>query len=436
VWRIAWPIILANGAVPLLGIVDTAVVGHLGRASAIGAVALGALIFSFVYWGFGFLRMGTTGLTAQALGREDAPEIQANLYRALVVGASLGGLLVFLQWPIGAYAFWLIEGGAAVEDEALAYFHIRIWGAPAALMNFAVLGWFIGLHKSRNVLIIQVTLNLLNIALDLLFVMGFGWGVPGVAIATILSEWTALCLGVLLVLREQRTTFGTHQFFSVDWRAILDAQAMKQTISVNGDIFIRSLCLVFAFAWFTSQSARMGDVVLAANTVLMQFFNIGAHVIDAFAFAAEAMVGTAVGARDHTGLRAAVVISSQLAFAAALILSILFLIAGVPAIHGLTDLDAVRATATEFLPWAVAMPLIALACFQLDGIFIGATRTAEMRNAMIVSLAAYLALWAFAFPAFGNHGHWGAFAAFFVIRAVTLGALYPRLERTAIEGAA
>lgn len=431
VFAVAWPIILANAATPLTGIVDTAVIGRLDDAALLGAIAVGALIFNFLYWGFGFLRMGTTGLTAQAEGAGDELQVRAWIARAAILAAASGTGLLLLQWPIGWAAFNLLEASSAVEGEAGTYLSIRIWGAPAALTVYASMGWFIGLGQSRKVLILTVFQNAVNAVLDILFVAGFGWGVEGVAIGTALAEWSAGLLSVVLViltLRERNRRTGP---VALPRRELRDPHQLGRMLAVNRDIFIRTLLLITAFAWFTAQGAAAGDVVLAANHVLLQFVSFAAFFLDGFAFAAETLVGRAVGARTPVLLADAVRRSTHLAAAAAALLSLGFWLAGPAFIHELTTDNAVRTAAAIFLPYAALQPLAAVWCFQFDGIFIGATRGVEMRNAMIVSFAFYLALWKMLEGPLGNHGLWLAFLGFFLMRGATLWLYYPTVRRSA-----
>lgn len=429
VWRLAGPIILSNVTVPLLGAVDTAVVGHLEHAYYLGAVAIGALIFSFLYWGFGFLRMGTTGFTAQAHGAGDGDEVRATLARALGTAVALAAVILVLQAPVLAAAMALIEAGPEVEGHARAYFTIRIWGAPAALGNYVVLGWFLGVLNARAALLLQVVINGLNIVLDLAFVVGLGMAVEGVALATVIAEYAGLALGLAMIRRALPAVGGV-------WRRgrILDVAPLKRMLRVNGDIFVRTLCLVFAFAYFTAEGARMGDVTLAANAVLLNMVMFMAYGLDGFAHAAEALVGSAIGARDRGAFRGAVRASTHLALATAGGLSLAYALTGGLIIDALTGVAAVRAAAREVLPWLIAAPLLSVWCYQLDGIFIGAVRTGEMRNAMIVSLVLYLAAIELLRPLLGNHGLWLALMLFMVARGVTLGALYPRIERGLAAG--
>ncbi len=423
-WALAGPIILSNITVPLLGVVDTAVVGRLPDPRYIGGVAIGALIFSFVYWGFGFLRMGTTGPTAQAWGAGDPAEIRAVLARALLLAFGLGIVLLMVQGPVGALAFRLLHASAEVEAEGSAYYAVRVWGAPAALANYVLLGWFFGLQNARWPLILQLFMNGLNIVLDVWFVLGLGWGVEGVAAATLIAEYAALGLGLLLVAKRlgmlPRGAAGTR---------ILDGARFRRMLAVNRDIFIRTLLLISSFALFTDRSATLGDLPLAANAVLLHLVSISAFGLDGFAHAAEALVGGAVGRRSRADLTGAVRAVMLWGGIASLLTAAAFALAGGLLIDLMTTLPEVREMARIYLPWAIAMPVISVWCYLYDGIFLGATRTREMRNAAIVTTALYVAaLWILA-PLWGNHGLWLALIVMNALRGLALAAYYPRLAR-------
>jgi len=424
VWRLAGPIILSNISVPLLGIVDTAVMGHLDQAYYIGAVAVGAMIFSYVYWGFGFLRMGTTGLVAQAFGAGDSGEVRAILGRALLLSALLSLAILVLQWPLINGAMYFVEASEKVEDLARVYFDYRIYAAPAALANYAVLGWLLGLQRAKSALLLQVFMNGLNIGLDILFVMGWGWGVEGVALATAISEYAAAAVGMVLALRALNVMGGTWSLAQ-----LLDATQLKRLLAVNGDIFIRTLCLVTTFAYFTSQGAAMGDSLLAANAVLMNFQLFLGFALDGFAFAAEALIGAAIGGKNRQQLLDAVKATTFWAGLSAIGFTLVYWLGATAIIAAITDIEAVRVEAGRYVWWAILSPLVSVWSFQLDGIYIGATRTRAMRNGMILSLAAFLAgVWILV-PLWGNHGLWLAFYGFMIMRTVTLLIPYPALVR-------
>ena len=430
IWQRAWPIILANAATPLLGLVDTAVIGNLGNLAQLGAIAFGAMIFNFIYWSFGFLRMGTTGFTAQAVGAGDEAEVRATLGRALLVGAVLGLGLVLLQWPLSRLALALLEGSAEVEAVTAGYFAIRIWGAPATLGIYALMGTLIGLGRSRHLLWLQLLLNGLNILLDVLFAGVLDWGAEGIALGTALAEWvtvTVAGLTVLKLLRQRHVDKGA--FWC--WRRIGDRQKIAQTMAANTDILIRTLLLVFSFAWFINQSAGYGDAVLGANHILLQLVSFSAFFLDGYAFVAEALVGEALGARQRLRLQLAVWRSTVLAAATALLLALSILLLGNLAVQGLTDIAPVRAAAADAMSWTALYVLLSFAAFQLDGIFIGATRTREMRNASLLATLVYLLAWWWLAPLFGNTGLWWAFLVYVCTRALALAAYYPRLLRAA-----
>ncbi len=423
--RLAGPIILSNLSTPLLGAVDTAVMGHLPDAAYLGAVAVGSVIFSFLYWGFGFLRMGTTGFTAQAHGADDRDELRACLGRPLIIAGVLGVLLIALQWPIGRVAFALMDASAQVEAFAGTYFAIRIWSAPFALTNYAVLGWLLGTQRARHALVLQVALNGINIVLDLLFVVGLGYTIAGVAAASLLAEIAAAALGLGLcahLLRGMGGRWSRARLFARD--------ALVRLFRVNRDIFIRTLTLIFAFAYFTAKGAQFGETTLAANAVLMQFQNILSFGLDGFAHAAETLVGSAVGARDRRAFAAAVRTSTIWAAGLAVIFAAALALAGPVLLALFTDIPEVRARAETFLPWMIASPFVSIWAFQLDGVFIGATRTRAMRNAMLACVGLYLlAVWTLT-PVLGNHGLWLALILFLGARGASLALAYPALLRS------
>ncbi|HMB72952.1 MAG TPA: MATE family efflux transporter [Gammaproteobacteria bacterium] len=422
VLAIAVPVMLSNVSTPLIGIVDTAVVGRIPNPAYIGAVAVGALMFSFIFWAFGFLRMGTTGLTAQAFGREDDPEIRASLGRALLIAGFAGCILIAIQLPLRAVAFGLLAGSEQVESLARAYFDIRIWAAPATLANYAILGWFIGLGRTDIGLVLQLVLNVSNMLLDALFVIGFGWDVRGVAAGTLLAEFIAAAVGLVYALRHAEK-FGR---FRIDLPLWLHPAKLQRTIAVNADIMIRSLALVFVFVWFMARGAAAGDVVLAANAVLMQFNSVSAFFLDGLAFAAEALVGRAIGARRHNMLLRAIRLTTVWAVATAAVIVVVLWSTGGFFIDALTVDPETRAAARTYLPWAACAPLLGVWAFQLDGIFIGATLSREMRNAMLLATAIYLIAWWMLSP-LGNHGLWAALWVSYLARIATLARYLPRL---------
>jgi MATE family multidrug resistance protein len=426
VLAIAIPMIVSNATVPLVGIADTAVVGQLNDPALIGGVALGSTVFSMLFWAFGFLRMGTAGLTAQAAGAGNRAEIAANLYRPLVIAFGGGALLFLLHVPAILLALRLIGGSSEVQTATAAYLGIRILSAPATLANYALVGWFIGLARANMALLLQLFQNAVNIVLAIVLVLFARKGVEGAAMAAVCAEYAALAVGLLIAARLLRGTRGTPI-------RIFERQAFIRLIAVNADIMIRTICLMFAFTFFAAQGAKLGDVALAANSVLRNLSDLSAYVLDGFAFAAEALVGQAVGAASLRRFRQAVAVSSAWAGVLAVVVAAMFWAGGLALIQVMTAAPSVREAAYTFLPWAALTPVAGVACFQLDGIFIGATRTADMRNMMILSLAVFLAAWALLTPVFGNHGLWASLMVFYAARAASLGLRYPALERASFR---
>lgn len=422
VLKIAIPIVIANASVPILGAVDTGVVGQLGQAAPIGAVGIGAIILSAIYWIFGFLRMGTTGLTSQAYGAGQPGEVAALLTRALMIGLVGGVALVLLQLPVFRASFQLSPASAEVEELAQSYMAIRIYSAPAMIALFGVTGWLIALERTGSVLAVQVLMNGFNILLDLWFVLELGWGVEGVAWATFIAEWAGLALGFWLC----RDAFANPAWR--DWGRVFDGNALKNMASVNTDIFLRSLMLQGIFVSFLFLGSDFGDVTLAANQVLLQFLHITAYALDGFAFAAEALVGQAMGARDRARLRRSALLSGQWGLVIVVVLAVGFALLGGTVIDVMAKEPNVQETARNYLIYMILAPLLGLAPWMLDGIFIGATRARDMRNMMAVSLVIYVLSLLVLLPAFGNHGLWLALLISFVSRGLTLALKYPALE--------
>ena len=425
VWGLALPTVLANLTVPLLGMVDTAVVGGLGAAE-IGGVAIGATVFSFLYWGFAFLRMSTTGLAAQAHGARDHDGVRAACARSALLAVGFGVFVVIFQGPLIAAAMALLGPSGGVEALARSYTSIRIWAAPAVLANMVVLGWLLGLQRAGTALLVQAVINGANVALDFWLAWGLGLGVTGVAYASLIAQVVGLAVGVAVVIHLARVLGGRWH-----WARATDLAPIRALLRVNGDIFVRTLCVIIAVSMFTAQGARMGDLVLAANAILVLFQTLLSHGLDGFAHAAEALVGEALGARDRHGLRQAVKASTWAALAVAAGFSLVYAMLGVGVVALITDLPAVQAATHPYLPWLVLSPWLSVWSFQLDGVFIGATRSRDMRNAMLWSFAVYVVtLWPLV-AAWGNHGLWLAFMLFMIARAVTLAIYYPALERAA-----
>ena len=427
VWSLSWPMILANITLPLVGVVDTAVMGRQPDATYVGAVALGSTIFNAIYWMYGFLRMSSTGLTAQALGAGRTDELAAIAIRAFSAAAVLGVMLLALQWPIRSFMFWLFEASEAVESQAAGYFDIRVWGTPAVLIYIVAIGVLFGLQRMGAALLVSVVFNGTNIVLDLWFVLGLGWGVDGVAAGTVISEWLAAALGIAMTFRALRQS---------GWRGrrppeLWNRGRLGDLTTVSTNLIVRTFFVQLPFFMLTALSAWLGDLVLAANAVLMQFFHVMAYGLDGFAHTTETLTGHAFGANDPRRLRRA---GAYCAFWAGLIagfLSLAYLYWGTEVIAMLTLLPEVRTVAGEYLPWIAAAPIVAVWAFMLDGVFIGTTRTRELRNSMFFAAVVYLlAVWMSLEP-LQNHGIWLSMTVFMAMRAILLGALYPRIERLA-----
>jgi MATE family multidrug resistance protein len=426
--QIAGPIVLSNATVPLLGAVDTGVIGQLGDPASLGAVGIGAVILATLYWAFGFLRMSTSGLAAQAHGAGDAAERSAVLLRALIVGAVAGLVLVLAQVILFAAAFAVAPASEQVETLAGQYLSIRIWGAPATIALYALTGWLIGLGRTRGILVLQLWQNGVNIGLDLWFVLALGWGVPGVAVATLIAEWT----GLMLALWLARDAFVPG--FRAGLARLWDAVALRRMFTASRDILGRTVILQLSFTSFVFLGAWFGDVTLAANQVLMQFLEVTAYALDGLAFAAEALIGQAIGARSVSQTRAAGRICMQWGIGGAIGLALIFAATGPAIIDLLTTSPEVRAEARAYLPWLVAAPLIGIAAWIYDGIFIGAMLTGHMLRAMLLSVAVYILALLILVPLAGNHGLWAALMVLNATRTYTLWRLYPKVTALAASG--
>ena len=425
VWRLAWPMIVSNLSVPLLGLVDAAILGHLPDARYLAAVAVATSLFGFLFWGFGFLRMGTTGLVAQQLGSEDEDaEARARKNAALrlltaqgsVLGLALGVLVLLLAPLLFPLGLALMGAPADAGAEAARYFEIRIFSAPAVLLTYALTGVLVGLQDTRSVLAITVTTNLINIGLDLLFVPGLGMRTEGVALATLIAEWSG-CIVAIRLAQQRLAALPA----ALDWAALRDPDRYRRLLAVNGQLFVRTLALLGSLAFFTAQGARQGELVLAANALLMNLLMATSYGLDGFAHAVEALSGRHLGARDRGAFRRTLHSAALFSLVTAGTFTGLFLIAGPEVIALLTDITEVRALAAAYLPWLTALPLVAVWCYLFDGLAIGVTETRAMRDSMLISaLLVYLPLWWWT-RGWGNDGLWLALLAFFAARGLTLG---------------
>ncbi len=414
--NIAIPNIVSNITIPLLGIVDLALVGHLESEVYIGAIAIGTMIFNFIYWGFSFLRMGTSGFAAQAYGKKDFQEGFYQLYRALFVGLLGSILLLLLQKPIDLLSFFIINGSEEVEFYARQYFYIRIWAAPATIAIYSISGWYIGMQNARVPMIIAITVNILNIAFNVIFVKVFGMKSDGVALGTLCAQYSGLITGIIFLSKHKKRL--KKYLISQD---ILHLSSLKRFMNVNKDIFIRTMSLVFALSFFTAKSAKFGDTLLAVNTLLLQFFTIYAYIVDGFAYAGEALAGKYFGAKDKISL----IKVTKLLFGWGMIMAVIFTLGYVFGdnllLRVLTNNIEVIQNIQPYLVWIYLVPIITFGAFIWDGIFIGVTASSSMRNAMLIStftifVPSYFILHHF----YQNHGLWAAFMLFMIARLVTL----------------
>lgn len=429
--KLAVPVILANASVPLLGLADTAAIGQTGAAVDLGAIALASLIFNFVYWGFGFLRMGTTGFVSQAAGANDVDETHALLFRAVLLGGIIGIALILLQQLIGEVAVSLLKASDEIKVLVKDYFYIRIWGAPATLITFTLLGTFIGMGWTKHLLFVQLFLNGLNILLNVLFVVGFDLGVQGIALGTVIAEWTTLFFASYLLIRKMRLAHLWERIQELQVR-VFNKEKLIALFKVNGDIMIRTLALLSGFAWFANQGADFGDEVLAANHVLLQFVSLSAFFLDGYAHVAEMLTGKAYGAKNKTYFIQQVKHSTILAGITALLLA--------GSIYSLSDLliplltkdMQVQAIASAHSLYAAVYIALSFAAFQLDGVFIGVTKSVEMRNATLAALIIFIGSALLLPPSYGNVGLWIAFIIYVVARAIMLGMYYPKILRSMV----
>ena len=407
--------IIANISTPLLGLVDTAVMGHLDNANFLAAVAIAGLIFNFLFWGFGFLRMGTSGLSAQAFGANDSLELKAVLFRAILLALIISLFILLCQQPIATFSFYLINSHDNIETLAQQYFYIRIWSAPATLCQYVILGWFLGRQNTKSPLFIVLTTNLCNISLDLLFVVHYSMNTEGVALASVLAEYTGLIVGVLLLIRNMPSCTR-----SLSWSMLFQLNKITAMLLINSHLFIRTLCLIFTFSFFTVQGEKFGSIILAANAVLMNFQTFMAYALDGFAHAAEALTGRAIGAKNIVLFRQSLKTTGLWSLLLALLFSMVFSYAGQDIINALTHLTEVRNHAYEYLPWLIALPLISFASFLMDGVFIGATLSRQMRDSILFSLfIVFLPAWYYTQP-MGNHGLWLSLTLFMLTRSLVM----------------
>ena len=428
VFNQSWPIMLANAAAPVVGLVDTLVIGRFVGTQALAGIGLGAVIYGIVYWGFGFLRMSTAGLAAQDDGAGNVAGVQGHILRAVPLGLVIGLAVFALQTVLLPLAFLVFTAGEALEASASTYIRARLWGLPATLGTIALMGWFVGISRAGLALKLQIVLNLVNIVLSPLFVIGLNAGLYGVGIASAVAEWAGFAVGLWLMRREFARQGGLRS--GVAARAnLLDGSQLRRLGVANTNIFIRTLSLTLGFNFFGNAAASEGELFMAANHIHMQFITMGALVLDAFAHTAEAVTGAAYGAKDSTRFDRAVRLTTRFSALFAIGFGAAILLLGPVLVDLLSTDPAVRATARAYMPYAALAPVIGFAAYQMDGIFIGTTRTAEMRNAGLAAVALYIGAHIALYPVLGATGIWVAFLFYYAVRALTLGAYYPRITR-------
>lgn len=407
------PAVIATITTPLLGLMDTAFTSHMGGADYLAGIALGGNLFSIVYWLFGFLRMGTSGLTAQAVGAADEEKKWLALYRSVALAFGLGLIIIILQQPIEHLYRIATDPEPHAWAEAETYFRILVWGAPATLGAYALTGWFVGIQNSKSAMWISIIIDVVNIAVTSLFVIGLKMKVPGVASGTLIAQYTGLATGFIFVLRSGKPVRTT-------LKAILDSDELSRFIKVNRDIFLRTLCLIAVTLLFTRIGAEQGTVILAGNTILMQLTLLFSYVMDGVAYAGESLVGSEIGARNHRGLINTCKALMRWGVVTAIIFSAIYFACGEWILTLLSDDPSVREAASRYLPWIVAIPLAAFAGFVWDGVFIGATATQWMLASMAVSAVVFFAIAGLAHGGMGNHGLWMAFTCYLASRSITL----------------
>lgn len=421
---IALPSIVANITVPLLGLVDMAVSGHLGNAVYIGAVAVGSMIFNVVYWVFGFLRMGTSGMTSQALGRRDMNDVATTLARSIVVAMAVAAFIIILQKPLGSVALALVGASAEINTEAWHYFRICVWGAPAMLCLYSLTGWYIGMQNTRLPMFISIMQNVVNIGASCTFVYGFGMKVEGIALGTLVAQYAGLLVSITL----WATTYGKRILRHVQWQRIMEGTAMGHFFSVNRDIFLRTLCLVAVNFYFLSAGAAQGAVVLAVNTLLMQLFTLYSYVMDGFAFAGEALCGKHYGAGNHVEFSRTVRRLFGWGFALTVAYTMVYAVGGTGFLRLLTDDIEVVAASAEYAPWAVLIPICGLAAFIWDGVFIGTTNTRGMFAATAAAMLVFFGVYLSLRSEWQNHALWLAFLTFLLTRGAVQSCIYWRKQ--------
>jgi len=429
VFLLAVPLILANLTTPILGIVDTAVIGHLDDPVFLASVVAGSWMFSLFYWGFGFLKSGTTGITAQAKGSNNREEVVNSLLRALIAGLIIGVIISLCRYFLGPLASQILGLSSSVSDLATEYILIRSLSAPAVLATYALIGWLIALQKTREVMIVTFITNAVNVVLDVVLVTIFHMDVKGVAFGTLIAEWIALIASAYFVLKIIKNQYS----ISIRPKDIFESNAIIKILTIHTNIFIRTVALISAHLWFVNRSSSLGDMILAANGVLLNLHIMSGFFADAFAFTCESLVGEAKGKRSLRRFREVVLITGAWALVCSLISASTWYLGGTFFINLLTSIEPIRLLANDYLMWVIIMPILTMACYHLDGIFLGTTQTSDLRNGMLISLIVFVGLTLWLIPNLQNDGLWISFCVFFIIRAITLLIRYRSVEKSIIQ---
>ena len=430
IWDLSWPIILANVCIPLVGATNIAVMGRMSDPKFIGGVALGVVVLQCIYWSFSFLRKGTTGITSQAFGQGDTEGVFAALFRSMLIAFILSVLVTILQSLISWFAFTILQGSEEVESLAKEYYNIRIWGSFATMGNYVLLGWFYGIQRPKQALILRILMNALNIPLAIYFVMFLHWGVAGAAYSALISNYFVFILSFFAVIPIMREfSANTQGKISLNFlKQVIHRSHLEKVFRINGDIFVRTVLVYAAFSWFSAAGASQGDLVLAANTILINLFWFISYALDGFANAAETLVGQAVGARDLEMFDMTIKKSGYMALVFSMLCALVYFIFGDFLLDCLTNLESVKNEAMIYMPWLVLMPLTGIWCFQLDGIYTGTTSTNEMRNMMVLSFIIYALAIIFLPNFLANHGLWLALHVFLIVRGITLAIPYKSMR--------
>ncbi len=415
---LAVPSVIANITTPLLGLVDSAITGHLGSESYIAAIAVGASMFNLLYWLFAFLRMGTSGLTAIATGQGDSRQQALILYRGLLVAATVSILMIVLSRPVADGLLMFLDPDPTTATLARRYFNTVVWGAPAVLATYVLTGWFLGMQSSRRPMIISITINVINIVISPLLAFGAGMKLDGVAAGTLSAQWAGVIIGLLMCVR--------YRLPEVTLREIIDTSRLKRYFAVNRDIMLRTACLIAVTLWFTREGARQGETILAVNALLMQLFILFSYMIDGFAFAGEALVGRFTGCGDSNALRRCIKALMMWGTALAMLYTIIYFLCGDLILGILTDNAIVKEAAGDYLPWAMTVPIAGFAAFIWDGVYIGATATRGMLKAMFMAMVTFFAIYFALRYTLGNHALWLAFIAYLLVRGIAQTILWRR----------